>query len=113
VCTLWSSFLPIFELAATIFLLNTELKQQPHKHHHHSSSSSSGSTTSVIECFGLLNDFLPFVPVLDAVLPIIYFHGIEIILTSFSHLVWGLTNDLIAMGFQSYTFFTILSSGIL
>jgi hypothetical protein len=25
--------------------------------------------------------------------------------TSFSHLVWGLPNDLIAMGFHSYTFF--------
>ena len=43
------------------------------------SSSSSGSTTSIIECFGLPNDFFPFVSVLDAVLPIIYFHGIQII----------------------------------
>ena len=42
-------------------------------------SSSSGCTTSVIECFGLLNDFFPFMSVLDAVLPIIYFHGIQII----------------------------------
>jgi hypothetical protein len=67
------------------------------------SSSSSGSTTSVIECFGLLNDFFPFTPVLDAVLPIIYFHDIQIILTSFSHPVWGLPNDLIAIGFHSYT----------
>jgi hypothetical protein len=45
----------------------------------HSSSSSSGSTTSIIECFGLPNYFFPFVSVLDAVLPIIYFHGIQII----------------------------------
>jgi hypothetical protein len=44
-----------------------------------SSSSSSGSTTSVIECFGLLNDFVPLMPVLNAVLPIMYFHGIQII----------------------------------
>jgi hypothetical protein len=44
-------------------------------------------------------------PFLDAVLPIIYFHGIQIIFTSFSHLVWGLPNDFIAMGFHSYTFF--------
>jgi hypothetical protein len=42
-------------------------------------TSSSGCTTSFIECFGLLNDFFPFMPVLDAVLPIIYFHGIQII----------------------------------
>ena len=34
-------------------------------------------------------------------------------LTSFSHLVWDLPNDLIVMDFHSYTFFTILSSGIL
>jgi hypothetical protein len=47
------------------------------------SSSSSSPTTSCIECFGLLNDFFPFMPVLNAVLPIIYFHGIQIILTSF------------------------------
>jgi hypothetical protein len=40
---------------------------------------SSGSTTLVIECFCLLNDFFPFMSVLNAVLPIIYFHGIQII----------------------------------
>jgi hypothetical protein len=31
---------------------------------------------------GLLNDFFPFMPVLDAVFPIIYFHDVQIILTS-------------------------------
>jgi hypothetical protein len=34
-------------------------------------------------------------------------------LTSVSHPVWGLPNDLVAMGFHSNAFFTILSSGIL
>jgi hypothetical protein len=39
-----------------------------------SSSSYSGSTASIIECFGLLNDFFSI-----WVGPIIYFHDIQII----------------------------------
>ena len=74
--------------------------------------SSSGSTTSLIECFGLLNDFFPFMPVLDTVLPIVYFHGIQIIFNIILPPSLGSPNDLIAMGFRSYTF-TILLSGIL
>ena len=70
-------------------------------------------TTTIIECVSLLNDSFPFMSVLNAVLPITYPHDIQVIFTSFSHLFLGFSNDLVAMGFHSYTFFTILSSGIL
>jgi hypothetical protein len=64
-----------------------------------------------LNVFAFLTIFFLFMPVLHAVLPIIYFYGIHIIFNII--LVWGLPNYLIAMGFHSYTFFTILSSGIL
>jgi hypothetical protein len=42
-----------------------------------------------------------------------YFHDIQIIFNIILPPVWGLPDDLIAMGYHSYTLFTILSSGIL
>ena len=74
-------------------------------------SSSLGSTTSIIKCFGLLNDSFPFMSVLNAELRILMIFNS--FFTLFSHLFLGLPNDLVAMDFHSCTFFTILSSGIL
>jgi hypothetical protein len=67
-------------------------------------------TLQLQRSFGLLNEFLPFGPVSDAVLPICYFHPCFIALYII-HLFLGLPADLVSAGDHSYTFFTMLLSG--
>jgi hypothetical protein len=62
--------------------------------------------------FGPLSEFSPFGSVFDAVLPVGYSHVCYIIFTSSSHLFLGLPSNLVDMGDHSYTFLTMLSSGI-
>ena len=89
----------------------TEVRDEEYFERHWTSSSSSslGSTTSIIGCFGLLNDFLLFMSVLDAVLRIIKGTGLEdktswtelIRLQSALHLRrYEMYNNLIALEFQ-------------
>jgi hypothetical protein len=54
--------------------------------------------------FGLLNEFLPFGPVSNAVLPVCYFHPLYRLFTSSSHLFLGLPSNLVSTGDHSYTF---------
>jgi hypothetical protein len=70
--------------------------------------SSLGITNSIFEHFGLLNIQLPFIVILDAASPILYFQ----FLMSSSRLFFGLLSGHVNIGFHFYTFFTVLSSGI-
>jgi hypothetical protein len=53
--------------------------------------------------FGLLNEFLPFGPVSDAVLPV--YSLFTSLFTSSSHLFFGLPSDLLSAGDHLYFFY--------
>jgi len=55
--------------------------------------------------FGLLNEFFPFGPVSDAVLPICYFHFCYITFYIILPPIFRSPSDLVNVGAHSYTFF--------